>query len=171
MNQELQTWQVKSTGILRRAFVFYGGFFLVSFFIWKIKELYLFTILIGTLIFFYTTRNILKKKTPLKISIDSKNLTLKYRRQTIELPITEISYSYFGSDKESYQVLTLYKIFTGSRGQTVNKLVQEIISFKETSSWTIQKVDQIKNKLVEIDVPEIKDYKTNFPLWERIMAS
>lgn len=169
MEEILHTWRVTSTGVLKRLLVFYSGFLLVSYFIWKIEALYLFTIPIGGLTLYYATRNILRKKTPLEITIDAERLILKYRRETIELPIANVSYSFYSKDQ--YQVLTIYKSTVGTRGQIVNKHLQELIGFKTSSSWTTRKLTEIKSKLQEFEALEIKDGKTNFPLWERIMAT
>ena len=160
-NDEIVSWKA-SSGRIERIAIFYGGLLLGGFFYIRVM------IFIGIIVIPITLKRLLSSKLVCELTFDDEKQTLKIRFSgSMEmLQYENLAFAY-NSENNSYNELTLYKTFVGTRGQLVKTHLTDIIGLKWTTSWKKSQVEEIVHSLTVRNIVSYLPANKDLPLWER----
>ena len=182
---ECKTWKVYNKGkaeqilIVLGGYIFFGYLILAALGVWRrarindsLQEILILVSVASIPILLVMLKRILKSKTPIEITLnsDSQLLVLVYSKEKRkEIDFSNLAYSII--TKSRSRVLTFFSTYIGTRGQTVYQEEVEIYGIKYSSSWTIEIINEIIEKLVEVNIEHTYPRNKNLPLWERMIST
>lgn len=162
MNKQ-NKWEA-SSGRFDRILIFYGGLIIGGFFYIRV------VIFLGVIIVPITLKRLLSAKLVNKFTIDDENQVVKVRfSNSYEIiPFEQLGFA-FNSEHSTYNELTLYKTYIGTRGQIVKNYLSDIVGMKWTTSWKKSQVTEIYDALSSRNINSFNPQNKDLPLWERFI--
>lgn len=153
-----------STGRFERILIFYAGLALAGIFYWRVF------LVTGIILIPITLKRLLFSKIASELTIDDDNqlLTLKINGQLEEIPFENLGYA-FNNQHMSFNELTIYKTYIGTRGQVVKSYLTDIIGMMYTTSWKKSQVVAIAEAFEKMPIIKFKPEHKDLPLWERFI--
>ncbi len=182
---ENKIWKVYNKGKIQQILIVLGGYIFFGFLIlsalgiWRRARINhsfpetLMTVAILSLpIIYIMLKRILKSKSAIMIAlnIDCQKFTLTYsEKEKTEIEFSNLAFSIINNNKS--RILTFFRTYIGTRGQTVYTEEVEIYGLPSSSAWTLERIDEIVDKLVEVDIEQTHPRSTKLPLWERMISN